>query len=324
MNGQSILDKRGELRTQFYLNLMRKPSERVSDFASRFRTAVADLKAEGVKLPSPELGWFFRQKLGLDALRKQLLDTALQGKEEYNEIEAECLRLFKDLHLQDPLYRRAERDGRPPAGRPLTIRRMFASGASTSASSGRSSGRSTAPSSASASSTPSFRRFAPRQAQVTEHFDEEDGGEDVEDDGTHDVQEAAAEPDPTLEEVLQAEVENLADELAAAEEEGVDQDTLEALESGIEATAEALVSMREARKSWRRLGRTVATRHPPQPESPPALVVRRRRQGKRPANTRVLIAGKPAFGPATRSVQNPAKDSDGKRPRRSTLLGLGR
>ena len=49
------------------------------------------------------------------------------------------------------------------------------------------------------------------------------------------------------EEVLQTEVENLADEIAQAEEEGVDPVHLEALESGIEASAEALVSMREAR-----------------------------------------------------------------------------
>ena len=81
INGQTTLDKRGELRTQFYLDLRRKPAERVSEYATRFRSLVADLKSEGVVLPSSELGWFFREKLGLDPLRKQLLDTALQGKE---------------------------------------------------------------------------------------------------------------------------------------------------------------------------------------------------------------------------------------------------
>ena len=59
--------------------------------------------------------------------------------------------------------------------------------------------------------------------------------------------EADANEERGLEEVLQAEVEVLAEEIAAAEEEGVDPSHLEALEQGIEASAEALVSMREAR-----------------------------------------------------------------------------
>ena len=140
LNGQSVLDRRGELRTAFYLHLARRPLERVADYASRFRTAVSDLRAEGAKIPDSEVGWFFKEKLGLDALRRQLLETALQGSEDYNVIEAECLRLFRDLHSQDPLYRRAERQ----AGTKLTIRRMFGG---SSASTGTSSA-STAPSSA--------------------------------------------------------------------------------------------------------------------------------------------------------------------------------
>ena len=51
MNGFRVLDKRGELRNQFYLQLSRRAGERVTDYASRFRTSVADLKAEGVVLP---------------------------------------------------------------------------------------------------------------------------------------------------------------------------------------------------------------------------------------------------------------------------------
>ena len=108
MNGQSTLDKRGELRTQFYLHLSRRAGERVADYGSRLRTAVSDLKAEGVVIPDGELGWFFKEKLGLDALRKQLLETALQGAEGYSTIEGECLRLFRDLHTQDPLYRKLD------------------------------------------------------------------------------------------------------------------------------------------------------------------------------------------------------------------------
>ena len=106
MNGKSALDKRGELRNQFYLELARRPGERISEFCTRFRVMVGELKAEGVQLPSTELGWFLRTKLGLDPLREQLLETALAGKEEYDTIEREVLRLFKDLHAADPLHRR--------------------------------------------------------------------------------------------------------------------------------------------------------------------------------------------------------------------------
>ena len=97
INGQTTLDKRGELRTQFYLDLRRKPAERVSEYATRFRSLVADLKSEGVVLPSSELGWFFREKLGLDPLRKQLLDTALQAKKIMLTLRrrlCDCSRIF--------------------------------------------------------------------------------------------------------------------------------------------------------------------------------------------------------------------------------------
>ena len=72
MNGKSALDKRGELRNQFYLELARRPGERISEFCTRFRVMVGELKAEGVQLPSTELGWFLRTKLGLDPLREQI------------------------------------------------------------------------------------------------------------------------------------------------------------------------------------------------------------------------------------------------------------
>ena len=68
INGRTALDKRGELRSQFYLELARRPGERLSEFCSCFRTIVADLKAEGVVLPDSELGWFLKEKLGLDPL----------------------------------------------------------------------------------------------------------------------------------------------------------------------------------------------------------------------------------------------------------------
>lgn len=73
MTGRSALDKRGELRGQFYNELHRRAGERISEFCTRFRVLVSELRAEGVALPNGELGWFLKEKLGLDPLRKQLL-----------------------------------------------------------------------------------------------------------------------------------------------------------------------------------------------------------------------------------------------------------
>ena len=112
MTGRTSLDKRGELRGQFFNELRRRPRERISEFCTRFRMLVSELRAEGVALPSSELGWFLRDKLGLDPLRKQLLETGLAAKEEYEGIEREVLRLFKDLHTADPLYKRLGDGGR--------------------------------------------------------------------------------------------------------------------------------------------------------------------------------------------------------------------
>ena len=241
MNGLSVLDKRGELRSQFYLQLSRRAGERVTDYASRFRTSVADLKAEGVVLPDGEIGWWFKEKLGLDALRRQLLDTALQGSESYAVIEAECLRLFRDLHSQDPLFRKLDRS----VGPKLTVRRMFGQSSAVSSAGSSFSRRtaSTAPSSSASSvALPGPRRPPPRQVHETEAAEEEANVE-----AEHPAEDEDEAPERGLEEVLQAEVEVLTDEIAAAEEEGVDPSHLEALEQGIEASAEALVSMREAR-----------------------------------------------------------------------------
>ena len=112
------------------------------------------MKAEGIVLPDSELGWWLKEKVGLDALRKQLLEIG------------ELLRLFRDLRLQDPLY---------PKGP-----KMFTpSGASSTA---PSSGSSAAPSSSfstASSAAPSLPcRFLPRQAQVAETAGEDAGGDD--------------------------------------------------------------------------------------------------------------------------------------------------
>ena len=145
MNGKSALDKRGEQRNQFYLELGRKAGERISDFCTRFRVMVGELKAEGVVLPPGELGWFLRTKLGLDPLREQLLETALAGREEYEVIE-KVLRLFNDLHAADPLFRKQEKGS--------MLQRFLG---------GHSRGGSSHPSSSTSSTASSFLEVYPKQ-----------------------------------------------------------------------------------------------------------------------------------------------------------------
>ncbi|CAE7924530.1 unnamed protein product, partial [Symbiodinium sp. KB8] len=227
LNGQSVLDRRGELRTQFYLHLARRPGERVADYATRFRTAISDMKTEGVKLPDPEVGWFFKEKLGLDALRLNCLTP-----------------LCKEQRPTDPPYRRLDKG----SGR-MTIKRIFGGGPPSGASSAPSSLPSRRPSTlATSSSTASSRKFVPRHVQAAE-AEEQEALEAALVDGDEAEQEPeeTAGDNPSLEEVLQTEVQCLAEEIAQAEEEGIDPAFCEALETEIEASAEALVSMREAR-----------------------------------------------------------------------------
>ncbi|CAK9061508.1 Uncharacterized protein SCF082_LOCUS32201 [Durusdinium trenchii] len=175
MTGRSSLDKRGELRNVFYLELKRKSGERISEFATRYRGLVAELKAEGVTIHDGELGWWFKQKLGLDPLRTQLLETALAGAEDYPTIEREVLRLFKDLHAADPLYRRSgDADQKAPLLSRFLNQQSGASKASSYAPSMTSSAaRSLRSGSSTASSgrvTPSstYRRPFQKQAMVSE------------------------------------------------------------------------------------------------------------------------------------------------------------
>lgn len=246
INGQSLLDKRGELRNQFYLELKRAPNERVAEFCTRFRTLSSDLAAEGVSIQSSELGWFLRQKLGLDSLRQQLLETALAGREEYNIVEAECLRLFRDLHLNDPL-RRHDRPDRPK----LTIRRLFQAQQPSRSPSSSASSISRSPSMfSSASSARSTTTAGTRRAYVTEADDPQEVPAD-------EVLETVMEETSTplemtgdgggLEDVIQSEAECLATEIQEAEELGVEPAVLEDMEASFEQAAEALVTMKEAK-----------------------------------------------------------------------------
>lgn len=102
--GRTEMDRKAELRKQFYQTIRRAAGERISTFCTRYRTLIGEMRREGVTLPAGELGLFLKDRLGLDALRVQLLDTALQGKEDPDDVEREVLRLFSDLHVSDPLH----------------------------------------------------------------------------------------------------------------------------------------------------------------------------------------------------------------------------
>ena len=245
--GKTELDRKGELRKQFYQNIRRSPGERISAFCTRYRTLTGEMRREGIHLPSAELGWFLKDRLGLDALRLQLLETALVGREDYDHVEGEVLRLFRDLHVSDPLNRSKSQSFDSHKSYPL--QRFLQQ-------SNQQAGSRSAPSSNSGTSVKSFRtsssyRFSKpgssvgsaRQAYVVEE-PEDDAGQEEEllpDD-------AADGALPSLDEVLQAEAEVLATEIQELEECGdVDPSILENLEDGVEKAAESLVTMREAR-----------------------------------------------------------------------------
>ena len=86
------------------------------------------MRTEGIDLPTGELGWLLREKLGLP-LGKQLFETALQGPDKIEDVEAEALRLFKDLHASDALFRKLGRlrksAGRSPGERRKVRRADF-------------------------------------------------------------------------------------------------------------------------------------------------------------------------------------------------------
>ena len=178
LNGKTELDRKGDLRAQFYQEMKRQPHERISTFCTRFRTLCGEMKKESIDLPKEELGWFLRERLGLDPLRKQLLETALAGRESYEEVENECLRLFRDLHTAEPLHRKTLEARSPLLGRFFgtsstgssgSYRSSMPSSSSMSLSSAQRSMKSSAPSHASSRFRKPLQQQAPgRQAYVTE------------------------------------------------------------------------------------------------------------------------------------------------------------
>ena len=249
LNGKTALDRKGDLRAQFYQELKRQPHERINTFCTRFRSLVGEMRREGITIPEGELGWFLRERLGLDPIRKQLLETALAGKDSYQDVEGECLRLFRDLHSSDPLHRRF------PEQRPPLLSRFLAqsqSGSSRTSLPSSSSSMTSMPRSFRSSSTSTFKfrkpgmNPPPRQSMVTENEDEH-GPEEDEELVPDAPAEGTASGSASLEEVLQLEAECLAAELQEAEEEGIDEEILDGLEMGVERAAESLLTMREAR-----------------------------------------------------------------------------
>ncbi|CAE7904347.1 unnamed protein product, partial [Symbiodinium necroappetens] len=216
INGKTALDKKGELRRQFYTDLTRRPGERPADFLSRFRYLAAELKSEGIALPSSELGWFLREKLGLDPLRKQLLETALAGREKFEDVEAEALRRF--FFLGGLFVAKF--------GREHLVRTILVWGIG------------------GGSSWETWWQ-GHRQAYAAE-ADEGQLNEEPE----VEEEELVADPagdSPDLDEILEIEAEALAAELEQAETEGVDAETLGQIEGCVEGAAEALITMRDAK-----------------------------------------------------------------------------
>ena len=248
--GKTQLDRRGELRIQFYQEIKRNAGERISTFCTRFRTLTSDLKREGISLPSEELGWFLRDRMGLDPLRKQLLETALGSKEDYESVEAEALRLFRDIHTADPLYKKVN-------DKPSLLNRFVGHPGSSH------SNRTSLPSSGSsqASTFRSFRSGASstssrfggnrpfvKQALIAEEIEAHGDGGEADEEELVPAEVLEAQAVPSLEEVLQAEAETLAYEIQELEaDDSIDPALIDELGSGVEAAAETLVTMREAR-----------------------------------------------------------------------------
>eukprot|EP00434_Breviolum_minutum_P044533 symbB.v1.2.039784.t1/scaffold6784.1/size15560/1 len=101
MVGRSLNDKKGELREKFYLHTWRNPQEAVMTFALRYRNLMSEMKQEGITIDDAEAAWFYKQKLGLSELQKQMMETTLVGVEE--EFPPELVRLLReDFYNPDP------------------------------------------------------------------------------------------------------------------------------------------------------------------------------------------------------------------------------
>eukprot|EP00438_Fugacium_kawagutii_P022912 Skav224174 [mRNA] locus=scaffold2007:411362:424288:+ [translate_table: standard] len=86
MVGRSVSDKKGELRERYYLSMRRGATESVANFALRYRTLIGEMKSEGITVDVAEQAWFYKQKLQLTEMQKQMLETTLgTNTEDYAE-----------------------------------------------------------------------------------------------------------------------------------------------------------------------------------------------------------------------------------------------
>lgn len=250
MVGRTVSDRKGELRERFYLKTRRGPSESVANFALRYRNLVAEMKQENVNLDDAEAAWFFKQKLNLTEVQKQLLETTLSGAvETYADTEREAIRLFKRIHgvgvPSTPSTTSSNLGNRKPFQRLLghkgpPWRRTTSSSASSGAAS----------SGSSAWSRNSMRMGLGASAvNLTEGQDIPENDELQDEPDIPDVPEETEEDYPEIEGLsgLQEEVEVLAAELEQAALEGCDQEELDQLEEQLDGAVEALVTLREAR-----------------------------------------------------------------------------
>ncbi|CAE7480196.1 unnamed protein product [Symbiodinium sp. CCMP2592] len=97
--GKTASEKRGELRQKLYVSLRRGPSEPVTNFASTWRTLVAECIAEGIPVTPVESGWLFKERLALTEMQRQVVETATGEEPEFAVVEREVLRLFRRVHL---------------------------------------------------------------------------------------------------------------------------------------------------------------------------------------------------------------------------------
>ena len=59
------------------------------------------MKADGILIDDKEQAWFYKTKLGLTEMQKQMLETTLgSSSEDYAACERESIRLFKRVALE--------------------------------------------------------------------------------------------------------------------------------------------------------------------------------------------------------------------------------
>ena len=240
MVGRSATDRKGELRERYCLTLKRGNSESVTNFALRYRTLVAEMKAEGIQIDEGEQSWFYRQKLLLSKMQKQMLETTLgAATENYMECEKESIRLFKRIHNVGGFAR--------PGGRPSNFGRRTPSLTSSTLSRFR---RSFPPLSASSSTSSTWRRGGGRPMQSvhvteTEEHEAEHGGEDEVQPEVHETSNEPADEDFDDDgelQGLQSVLEVMAAELDEVAEAGGDEEELQGIEDWVEEAVEALVT----------------------------------------------------------------------------------